>query len=218
MVFAQRRLLQAAGIRSDGRARAVLTAVGVREFAATATILGMRHRRVGAWSRVVGDTMDLALLQVAFRTRREDTPRLLGAIALVAAIFATDLFTALKLNEAEGVGIPDGSNSRGVGARTGRMAARRASGPASPSSHPRRRCVLRSTSFPGASSTPVRSRRRDRHGLYALQATAGTSFTSTTTLPRHVTCYGGLKLAGSSPDQTISYVVGRAGGDSAGAT
>lgn len=116
MVLAPRRLLQAAGIHSDGNAKAVLTAVGVREFAATATILGMRHRRVGAWSRVVGDTMDLTLLGVAFRTRRDDTPRLIGAIALIATIFATDLFTALKLNQAEGVGVPDGSTSHGAGA------------------------------------------------------------------------------------------------------
>jgi hypothetical protein len=91
-------------------------AVGVREFAATATILGMRHRRVGAWSRVAGDTMDLALLGVAFRTRREDTTRLVGATALIGTIFATDLFTALKLNQAEGVRVADGSTSHGIGA------------------------------------------------------------------------------------------------------
>ena len=120
MVFAQRRLLHAAGIRSDGKTRVVLTAVGVREFAATAAILGMRHRRVGAWSRVVGDTMDLALLQVAFRTRREATPRLFGAIALVAAIFATDLFTALKLNEAEGVSHESCFAARGESYNLGR--------------------------------------------------------------------------------------------------
>jgi hypothetical protein len=116
MLLAPRRLLRAAGIRSDGKAVAVLAAVGVREFAATATILGMRHRRVGAWSRVVGDTIDLSLLGAAFRTRRADTPRLLGAIAFIATILAADLFTALRLNQAEGVGVRDGSESHGMGA------------------------------------------------------------------------------------------------------
>jgi hypothetical protein len=115
MLFAQERLLRAAGIRSDRKARVILAAVGVREFVATGTILAMRHRRVGAWSRVGGDTIDLALLTAAFRTRREHTMRLLGAIAFIATIFGTDLITAIRLNRAEGVGVSDGSGSQGTG-------------------------------------------------------------------------------------------------------
>jgi uncharacterized membrane protein len=117
MLALPRRLLETVGIRSDPRARAVLAAVGVRELAATGTILGLRHRRIGAWSRVAGDTLDLALLGVAFRTRREDAARLLSAVAFIAAIFAVDLFTAVQLNQAEGAGVPDGSTSQGVGAQ-----------------------------------------------------------------------------------------------------
>jgi hypothetical protein len=119
MLLAPRRLLREAGIRSDGKATAVVAAVGVREFLATGTILGMRHRRVGAWSRVAGDMIDLALLGAAFRTRRKDTARLAGAIALIATILATDLYAAIALSRAEGVGVPDGSRSSGAGAAHG---------------------------------------------------------------------------------------------------
>lgn len=120
MLLAPRRLLRIIGIRDDGRPRAVLAMVGVREFAAAVTILGMRHRRVGAWSRVAGDTLDLTLLGLACRSRREDARRLGAAIAFVTAILAADLFTALRLNRAEGVGVPDGSTSHGVGAELDR--------------------------------------------------------------------------------------------------
>jgi hypothetical protein len=117
MVLAPRRLLRAIGVRDDARAVATVIGVGAREFVATGTILAMRHRRVGAWSRVVGDTIDLSLLGIAFRTRRRDTARLLGGIGLVSGIFAADVFTAVALSRAEGTHIADGSSSHGVGAQ-----------------------------------------------------------------------------------------------------
>jgi hypothetical protein len=40
---------------------------------------------------------------------------LLGAIGLVAGIYAADIYTAIHLSRAEGVGIRDGSTSHGVG-------------------------------------------------------------------------------------------------------
>ncbi len=59
LLLSPRRTLEAIGVEADGKARAraqaagvgVGVGVGVREFLATGTILGMRHRRVGAWSR-----------------------------------------------------------------------------------------------------------------------------------------------------------------------
>src|SRR5436190_655008 len=53
---------------------------------------------------------------------------------------------------------------------TRRAAARPVSEAPSPSWRLRKRCGPRSTSFRGASSTPVRSKRRGRHGLYAAHA------------------------------------------------
>lgn len=116
MLLSGRRLLREIGVRADAKALAVTAGVGIREFVAAATILGMRHRRVGVWSRVAGDTMDLALLGAAWRSRRERTPRLMGATAFIAAVLATDLAVALALSRAEGTDVADGSSSYGVGA------------------------------------------------------------------------------------------------------
>jgi hypothetical protein len=116
MLLSGRRFLRAIGVRPGGTATAVTAAVGVREFVAAGTILGMRHRRVGAWSRVAGDSMDLSLLGAAWSTRREDSARLLGAIGFVAAVLGTDLAVAVALSRAEGTHVPDGSSSHGIGA------------------------------------------------------------------------------------------------------
>jgi hypothetical protein len=116
MLLTGRRFLRTIGVRPDGRAIAVTAAVGVREFAAAGTILGMRHRRVGAWSRVLGDSIDLALLGSAWSTRREQTPRLIGAIAFVGAVLGADLAVAIALSRAEGTHVPDGASSHGIGA------------------------------------------------------------------------------------------------------
>jgi hypothetical protein len=115
MLVAPTRFARLIGIESDGKAAALTAFVGVRELTATFTINGMRHRRVGAWARVGGDTMDLVLLGLSFRSRRQSTPRLLGAIGLVAGIYAADIYTAIELSRAEGVGMTDGSTSHGVG-------------------------------------------------------------------------------------------------------
>jgi uncharacterized membrane protein len=115
LLLGGRRFLEAIGIEADTTSRAIAVAVGIREFAATATILGMRHRRVGAWSRVGGDLIDLSLLAAAFKNRRADVQRLAGATALVATILGLDLYTALRLTRAEGGFVDDGSDSIGFG-------------------------------------------------------------------------------------------------------
>jgi hypothetical protein len=115
MLTAPTRFPRWIGIDSDRKAVALTAFVGVRELSATFTINGMRHRRIGAWARVGGDTMDLLLLGRSFLTRRQNTPRLLGAIGLVAGIYAADIYTAIQLSRAEGVGVRDGSTSHGVG-------------------------------------------------------------------------------------------------------
>lgn len=118
MLLAPTRFPRWIGLRADRRAALLTAGVGVRELAATATILGMRHRRVGAWSRVAGDTLDLLMLARSFPGRRERTGRLIGATAFVAGILAADLTTALALDRADGARVPDGATSHGGGAKT----------------------------------------------------------------------------------------------------
>lgn len=115
MIAAPRRLLRAIGVRPEPRPVAITMAVGARELLAAVTILGMRHRRVGAWSRVGGDTIDFGLLGAALRNRRASATRLSAAAAAVVLIFGLDLRTARQLSEAEGADLEDGSSSHGVG-------------------------------------------------------------------------------------------------------
>ncbi|MFZ1992786.1 MAG: hypothetical protein WAU75_01650 [Solirubrobacteraceae bacterium] len=116
MVLAPRRTLESIGIRPDRRAKVIAFSVGVQEMLAGGTILAMRHRRVGAWSRVLGDMIHLTLLGSAFATRRADTRRLLGAIGFVAVVSGLDSFAAARLAQAEGTFERDGSDSSGIGA------------------------------------------------------------------------------------------------------
>ena len=119
MLTAPTRFPRWIGIESDGKAAMLTALVGVRELSATFTINGVRHRRIGAWARVGGDTIDLSLLGLSFLTRRRNTPRLLGAIGFVVGIYAADIYAAIQLGRAEGVGISDGSSSHGVGMTDG---------------------------------------------------------------------------------------------------
>jgi hypothetical protein len=115
MLISPQRFLDAIGIEPGGKADAITIGVGVREVAATGTIMVMRHRRIGAWSRVAGDLMDLTLLGRAYQTRRTEPTRLAAAAAFVTAILAADLYAAIALSRAEGTHIDDGSSSSGAG-------------------------------------------------------------------------------------------------------
>lgn len=110
------RVLDTIGIESDGVSRVAARAVGAREFLATAQINGMRHHRFGAWARVAGDTMDLALLGTALVHQRRPARPLVGAIGVVGALFAADLITAVQFSRADGANVPDGAGSAGIGA------------------------------------------------------------------------------------------------------
>jgi hypothetical protein len=116
MNLSPRRFLRAIGVDDDDKAVAWTFAVGLREHLATLNIVAMRQRRIGMWSRVAGDTMDLALLAAAYRHKREDATRLQRAIGIVGAILLVDLLTAIQLSRAEGTHVSDGSDSHGVGA------------------------------------------------------------------------------------------------------
>ncbi len=115
MVLSPRRFLRAIGVEDDRKAVAWTLGVGVREFLATFNINANRQRRIGAWSRVAGDTMDMALLVAAYEHKRDDAERLQAAMGVVATIFLADLFTAIALTRAEGAHKRDGSESTGAG-------------------------------------------------------------------------------------------------------
>ena len=115
MLLAPRRLLRAIGVKDDAKAVAWTLAVGVREHVATLNIVANRQRRVGVWSRVAGDTMDLTLLVQAHRHKRRDAGRLHGAMGFVGGILALDLYTAIALSRADRVHVHDGQGSTGTG-------------------------------------------------------------------------------------------------------
>lgn len=83
------------GVDDTRLTRRVIRALGVRECAHGAALLGGPARLL--WTRVAGDVLDLALLAVGV-ARRERGHRRRGAIAGVAltGIGALDLYTALR--------------------------------------------------------------------------------------------------------------------------
>lgn len=115
MNVAPRRFLRAIGVQDDPQSVAWTQFVGVREHLATFNILANRQRRIGAWSRVAGDLMDLTLLGAAHRHKRADGDRILRAAGIVSALLAADLYTAVQLTRADGALVPDGSRSEGTG-------------------------------------------------------------------------------------------------------
>jgi hypothetical protein len=121
MTFAPRRFLRAIGVEDDTKAVAWTLFVGVREHLATLNVVANRQRRIGMWSRVLGDTMDLALLVQAYRHKCRDANRLFGAIGMVGGLLALDLFTAIQLSRADRVHVRAGEDSAGHGVehRTG---------------------------------------------------------------------------------------------------
>jgi uncharacterized membrane protein len=90
-----------AGIRDDATTRLWQRIVGARELVAFAAIEVEEPRPKRAlWMRVAGDAKDLALLALAFRDRRADTPRLIAAIGNVAGVAALDVYAALRAGRA----------------------------------------------------------------------------------------------------------------------
>lgn len=116
MTVTPRRFLRAIGVDDDRKAVAWTLAVGAREHIATLNIVANRQRRIGMWSRVAGDTMDLGLLAAAYCHKQKDAIRLQRAMGVVATLLAADLFTAIQLTRADGANVRDGSHSTGVGA------------------------------------------------------------------------------------------------------
>jgi uncharacterized membrane protein len=94
------RFAKAIGVRDDAESRLWNIAVGLREHAAAAGILLVEWPRpvTTLWARVGGDVMDLTLLANAWRSKREHTGRLAGAIAAVIGISMADIYAAVMMS------------------------------------------------------------------------------------------------------------------------
>jgi len=77
-----------------------MRAVGVRELAAGVGIFTDRRPAPWVWARVAGDTMDLALLGAALRSKSTSQTRLLGATGAVVGALAADIVDGVRLSRA----------------------------------------------------------------------------------------------------------------------
>jgi len=80
---------------SGTRSPTIMRLVGTRELAAGVGILTLRDRTPWLWSRVVGDTFDLAGLSVAL-LRRGTRGRAALAMTAIAGVTALDILAALR--------------------------------------------------------------------------------------------------------------------------
>ena len=94
------------------RSPTLMRLVGARELAAGVGILTQRDRTPWMWSRVAGDTFDLAALSVAL-ARRGRRGRAVVALAVVAGVTALDVLAAVRL-----AGSTAGRSAPGVSGRT----------------------------------------------------------------------------------------------------
>lgn len=97
-ILAPGRMNRMIGVRDDARSRMWMRAVGVREIAAGVGIFSERRPTEWVWARVAGDTMDLALLGSALRSKSEQPVRTLAATGAVVGAFAADLIDSLRLS------------------------------------------------------------------------------------------------------------------------
>lgn len=96
-VAAPRVVCWLSGLRSP----TLMRLVGTREIVAGIGILTQRDRTPWMWSRVVGDTFDLAALSVAL-ARRGRRGRAAVALAVVAGVTALDVLAAVRLTGSQG--------------------------------------------------------------------------------------------------------------------
>lgn len=95
------------GVDDSAKSRAVVLIVGARELVHAAGLLTSHRKGVWAWTRVVGDAMDLTALGIAVAHRRgQRRRRLVGVTGAIAGITALDLLTAVQATRAEHTSSP----------------------------------------------------------------------------------------------------------------
>jgi uncharacterized membrane protein len=96
-ILAPGRMNRMIGVKDDAASRMWMRLVGVREIAAGVGIFSERRPAEWVWARVAGDTMDLALLGSALRSKSEHPARTLTATGAVIGAFAADVADSLRL-------------------------------------------------------------------------------------------------------------------------
>ncbi|MEU4475568.1 SRPBCC family protein [Micromonospora sp. NPDC023888] len=93
------------GVDDSPTTRTVVPLVGARELIHAAGLLTSRRKSTWAWTRVVGDAMDLASLGVAIAHRNgRRRRRLVGVTGAVVGITVVDLLTAVQATRAKRIG------------------------------------------------------------------------------------------------------------------
>ena len=111
-ITAPGRMSRLIGVRNDAKSRMWMRAVGAREIAAGAGIFSKHRPQEWIWARVAGDTMDLALLTAALRSKKrsKEPARTFVATGAVLGAFAADVYDGLRLTRANGApAAPDGA-------------------------------------------------------------------------------------------------------------
>ncbi|MCW3014175.1 MAG: cyclase [Solirubrobacterales bacterium] len=125
-VVAPGRVARLIGLKDDGRTRFWMRAVGVRELAAATGILTRRRPTGWVWSRVAGDTMDLALLRAGLGRKAVRPTRTVIATGAVLGVTAADAAESVRLTRREAVQTPSASTASQDGKAAGPMHARAA--------------------------------------------------------------------------------------------
>ena len=105
-VFAPTKVTQFLGVDDDHAH--LIQLYGMREITSGIAILAERTPKLGVWSRVPGDALDLATLG-AFAKQSSRPANVMMAMGMVAGISALDAKTAIKLS-----GAPDGNDPASV--------------------------------------------------------------------------------------------------------
>jgi uncharacterized membrane protein len=98
-ITAPGRMSRLIGVKDDAKSRMWMRAVGAREIAAGTGILSKRQPTEWVWARVAGDTMDLALLTSALRSKKrsKEPAKTLVATGAVLGAFAADVYDGVRL-------------------------------------------------------------------------------------------------------------------------
>lgn len=102
------------GVDDSPTSRTVVPLVGARELVHAAGLLTSRRKSIWAWTRVLGDAMDLASLGVAIARRGgRRRRRLVGVTGAVVGITVVDLLTAVQATRAKRSGAVQGLREGG---------------------------------------------------------------------------------------------------------
>lgn len=92
------------GVDDSPTSRAVVPLVGARELVHAAGLLTSRRKNVWAWTRVLGDAMDLTSLGIAMAHRGGRRRRLVGVTGVLVGLTVVDLLIAVQAARVRQVG------------------------------------------------------------------------------------------------------------------